>query len=263
MNPPDFQLTQGQTPLLISMPHNGSAIPPELQARMTPEGRSSRDTDWFLERLYAFASELGIGVLQPHWSRYVIDLNRPPDDTSLYPGQDTTGLCPLERFDRAPIWLPGQAPDQAEVAERVRRYWQPYHSALRAELERLHSRFGRVLLFEAHSIASRVPRFFAGTLPELNFGSADGQSCAPQLTTELLALAGGYSAVLNGRFKGGYITRAYHARAQRRWTLQLELSQATYLDEATLAWEPARAAQIQMLLRQLLTHMLDWLASTD
>lgn len=251
-------LIPAECPLLISIPHNGSYIPPELQARMYLYACSSRDTDWYLDRLYHWAQDLGVGMLFSHLSRYVIDLNRPPDDQSLYPGQDTTALCPLDQFDRRPIWLPGEEPGPTEIQARIQQWWQPYHQTLQAEIQRLHQKYGHVLLFEAHSIASRVPRFFSGQLPDLNFGTDSGRSCPVAMHTicQEVAEESGYSWVLNGRFKGGYITRVYHQRDQRIFTLQLELSQATYLNEADTSWNPDKVAQLQPWLKILLQRLL-------
>ena len=177
-----FTLHRGTAPLLVSLPHDGCRIPPDLAARMTPDARRAPDTDWHVARLYDFARELGASLLVPHWSRYVIDLNRGEDDTSLYPGQNTTGLCPIVRFSGEPVYLPGQEPDAAEVAARIDRYWRPYHDALRGELTRLRELHGRVTLWEGHSIkGSDLPFLFDGRLPDLNLGTANGGSCRPAL----------------------------------------------------------------------------------
>lgn len=261
MSIPPFELIQGQRPLLISMPHNSAFIPPELANRMHTYAQGSPDTDWYLDRLYNFAVALGASVLKPTCSRYVIDLNRPPDNASLYPGQNTTELCPTTCFDLREIYLPGEAPRPAEIQARVESWWQPYHQALQAEQTRLHKKHPRVLIFEAHSIASEVPRFFEGVLPVLNLGTDNGQSCDPALAQIFaeVAQASGQSWVLNGRFKGGYITRAYPQPNQGRYTLQLELSQASYLNETDKTWQAEKAAQIQPVLEEMLTQALAWL----
>jgi N-formylglutamate deformylase len=229
-----FRLRQGSAPLLVSMPHVGTYIPPELVARMSEAALVVPDTDWHVDRLYDFLDDLDASVLCPSHSRYVVDLNRPPDGADLYPGQDTTALVPIDTFARAPIYRPGQGPDAREIAVRLDRYWRPYHAALRSELERMSSAHGYALLWDAHSIASELPRFFSGRLPDLNFGTASGASCASAIESavfEEARRAVGYSAVLNGRFKGGYITRAYGRPASRIHAIQLELSQRTYMNE--------------------------------
>ncbi len=255
-----FTLESGRAPLLVSLPHDGSHIPDALAARMTPAARTAPDTDWFVSRLYAFARELGASILRPNHSRYVVDLNRPPDDVSLYPGQNTTGLCPSVRFTGEPVYLPGQEPDAAEVAARVERYWRPYHDALADELARLRARFGRALLWDGHSIRGELPFLFEGRLPDLNLGTASGTSCTPALQARLasvLASQTRYSHVINGRFKGGYITRHYGDPARSVEAIQLELAQSTYMDEGATSYLPERAERLErIVLRPLLEAAL-------
>lgn len=253
-------LHHGQVPLLVSLPHDGSLIPDEIAARMTPEARRAPDTDWHVARLYAFASELGASMLVPRMSRYVVDLNRPPDDRSLYPGQNTTGLCPTVRFDGGPVYLDGQAPSLDEVAERVERYWRPYHDGLAAELGRLRASHGRVVLWEGHTIrGSGLPFLFEGRLPDLNLGTAGGVSCSRGLRERLhgvLAAQEDYDFVVDGRFKGGHITRHYADPANGIQAVQMETSQRTYMDEDSFEYDEAKAARLQPLLRRLLEAAL-------
>ncbi|HVG81588.1 MAG TPA: N-formylglutamate deformylase [Methylomirabilota bacterium] len=260
-----FTLTAGATPLLVSMPHTATSIPSELAARMTEAGRALPDTDWHLHRLYEFASELGAGVLRPEYSRYVTDLNRAPDGRALYKGANNTELCPTSTFAEEPIWRAGEEPQEAEIAERRERYWRPYHAALAAELDRLKERYGIALLWDAHSIRSHVPRFFEGRLPDLNLGTGSGTSAAPDLIEALMAVAGDaapYTAVLDGRFKGGYITRAYGRPADGVHAVQLELAQIAYMDEdPPFTYRPEKAARLQPVLKALLQAMLDWAAA--
>lgn len=256
-----FTLVRGTAPLLVSLPHDGSGIPEALAARMTPEARRAPDTDWHVSRLYAFARELGASMLVPRYSRYVVDLNRPPDDTSLYPGQNTTGLCPTVRFCNAPVYLEGQAPDAGEVAERIETYWRPYHDALAAELDRLRTAHGRVLLWEGHSIrGSDLPFLFEGRLPDLNLGTAGGTTCAPEVQQRIeraLAAQDRYDFVVNGRFKGGYITRHYGDPASAVDAVQLETSQRTYMDEDSFEYDEAKAARVQAVIRSLVEAALE------
>ena len=256
-----YALTRGDAPLLVSFPHAGTDIPPELEARMTPAALQRADVDWHLPQLYAFARDMRATLLVARHARHVIDLNRPPEDESLYPGQDVTGLIPIDTFRKEPLYRAGQEPDAAEVRARVARYWQPYHDALRAELDRLRARHGQVVLWEAHSICSVLPRFFAGRLPDLNLGTAEGRACAPALQTAVeaqMAAQGEFSHVSNGRFKGGHITRHYGAPAQGIHALQLEMCQCTYMDEtAPFGYRPDLAAQVQPLLRRMLEAALD------
>lgn len=262
-------LHRGTAPLLISVPHDGAHIPDELAARMVPEARCAPDTDWWMSTLYApIAEALGASLIVPTHSRYVIDLNRPPDDVPLYPGQNTTGLCPLRRFSGDPVYLEGHEPGADEVAARVERYWRPYHGALGAELARLRARHGRVLLWEGHSIASTLPFLFEGELPELNIGTAAGASCRPATEAALrgaLEAQSHFSWVVNGRFKGGHITRHYGRPVAGIEAVQLEIAQRAYMAESTAGappggFEPARAAPLQAQVRALVEAALAALA---
>lgn len=258
--PPPFLFHAGTAPLLVSMPHMGTWLPPEIAARMTPQARRVPDTDWHMDRLYDFARELGASILMATHSRYVVDLNRPPDDSSLYPGRSVTGLCPLDTFDDEPLYLERRAPDAAERNARLRSYWDPYHARLRAELARLRERHGIAMLWDAHSIRSVVPRFFEGRLTDFNLGTADGASCDPALAAQLLEIARAipdHSAVLNGRFKGGYITRQYGRPAEGVHAVQLELAQCSYMEESgDFRFLPERAQRIQPHLRRMLEAVL-------
>ena len=258
---PSFRFRQGTRPLLISMPHVGTHVPPALAARLTDEAQRVPDTDWHLERLYDFADALGASVLVATHSRFVIDLNRPPDGASLYPGQSVTGLCPVDLFDDQPLYRdPADVPSEAEIAERREAIWAPYHAQLAQELARMKAQHGVAALWDAHSIRSVVPRFFEGRLPDLNLGTADGASCAPALAEQLLAIgqsAPGYTAVLNGRFKGGHITRQYGKPAQGIHAVQLEMTQRSYMQESwPFDYLPDVAAGVQPHVRKMLEAVL-------
>jgi len=258
----EFRFKAGRLPMLVSMPHAGTDIPDEVAASLAPCAAARADTDWHLPELYGFLEEMGISTISARWSRYLIDLNRPPEDTNLYPGLDTTGLCPLDTFGRERLYRDGMEPDGAEVQRRLARYWQPYHAQLRAELDRLKMEHGRVVLWEAHSIASIVPRFFDGKLPDLNFGTAEGTSCAPGLEAAVLDVARAqerFSIALNGRFKGGHITRHYGQPASGVHAIQLEKCQYLYMNEAPpFEYRPDVAATLQPLLRDMIGAAVDW-----
>jgi N-formylglutamate deformylase len=254
-----YTLHRGTAPLFISLPHDGTEIPEALSQRLMPSARRVPDTDWHVSRLYDFALELGASMIVPTHSRYVVDLNRPSDDATLYPGQNTTGLCPIVQFSGEPVYQAGEEPQANEVAERVRTYWKPYHAALDAEIARLRETYGRVVLWEGHSIRSVVPFLFDGTLPDFNLGTSTGASCSPALQRRLahiLAAQRDYTHVVNGRFKGGYITRHYGRPADGVEAIQLELAQLNYMDEDTFEYLPDRAARTQSLIRELLEACL-------
>jgi N-formylglutamate deformylase len=261
-SPPPFTLHRGRTPLLVSVPHVGLHIPPDIAARMHPRAAQVEDADRHLDRLYAFALELGVGLIVPRAARYVVDLNRPPEDTPMYPGANNTGLCPRHFFTGEPLYLPGQEPDAAEVQQRVAQWWRPYHDALHAELQRLRAEHGHALLWEGHSIRAEVPWLFAGRLPDLNLGTVDGTSCAPSLRDRLaavLAAQSTHSWVLDGRFKGGHITRRYGRPAQGVHAVQMEMGwHCCMAEQPPWAWDAAATARVQPVLRALLQAMLDW-----
>ena len=258
---PVFKLKQGNSALVVSMPHVGTHLPTWLKPRLTQAGLSIADTDWHLEQLYNFLDDLDATVIIATHSRYVIDLNRPSDDVSLYPGQNTTGLCPVDAFNEAPLYLPDQAPSPDEIRRRISDYWQPYHQALSSELSRIKALHGKALLWDAHSIDSEVPRFFAGTLPHLNVGTANHESCDANLAEAVYAVAkdSAYESVMNGRFKGGFITRHYGQPAAQVQAIQLELATRAYMqaDDVTKVDEDL-SAQLRPTLKAMMQAMLDW-----
>ncbi|MEW6990576.1 N-formylglutamate deformylase [Colwelliaceae bacterium 6441] len=252
-----YQLIKGRVPLLISMPHNGQEIPADIAEKMSVKARSVPDTDWYKDKLYDFAVELGAYILIPKYNRYVIDLNRDPNGVDLYPGANSTELCPTTAFDLSPLYLNGYQPDDKENQRRISLYWQPYHQAIRQTLADIKQQFDRAVLLEAHSILSHVPRFFDGRLPDFNFGNADGQSCSEEMLTQVKALDySPYTMVSNGRFKGGFITREYGKPSDNIHALQLELSQITYMNEQTHEYNEQLAAQVKPKLKALVECLI-------
>jgi N-formylglutamate deformylase len=256
-----FDFMPGTGPVLVSVPHSGRNIPDALAKRMTDHALTLPDTDFHVDKLYAAAPVLGCGLIVAEQSRYVIDLNRDPSGTPLYPGADNTELCPLSTFAKQPVYRAGQEPGAAEIAERVEKDWRPYHDAVEAELARLKAKFGIAVLWDGHSIPSQVPRFFEGRLPDLNLGSASGASADPALTEVAhAALDGpGMSLVVNGRFKGGYITRRYGRPAENLHALQLEKSQIAYMDEAPpYVFSASRAAPMIARVERTMRALVAW-----
>lgn len=254
-----YTLHRGTMPLLVSLPHDGTRLPDDIASRLSGDARRVPDTDWHVSRLYDFAKELGASILVPAYSRYVVDLNRPENDVSLYPGQNTTGLCPVVMFSGAPVYRAGQEPTEAEIRRRVDAYWRPYHATLRDELDRIRGEHGRALLWEGHSIRSVVPFLFDGRLPDFNLGTAGGTSCSPTLQQRLVDVLESqrdYSFVVNGRFKGGHITRHYGDPSNGVDAVQLELAQLNYMDEDNFEYLPQRATGTQVLIRRLMEAAL-------
>jgi N-formylglutamate deformylase len=259
-----YTLHRGSAPLLVSLPHVGTQIPSEWVQRFTPRALAVENTDWHLASIYCFARLLGASILVPRWSRFVVDLNRPPENQPMYPGQNNTELVPTRFFSGDPIYREGQVPSEAEVADRVAHYWQPYHQALAGELARLKTAHGHALLWDGHSIQSQLPWLFEGRLPDLNLGTVDGSSCAPDLREALmqvLSRQSHYSHVTDGRFKGGFITRRYGRPNEGVHAVQLEMCFSTYMLEERPPWpldEAGVAQSLQPLLTALLSTMLAW-----
>lgn len=258
-----FLSTEGDSALVISFPHVGTAIPAELARDFQPRAFDVVDTDWHVDRLYDFARTHGASTVQARLSRYVIDLNRPPDGASLYPGQTTTGLCPTETFAGEPLYL-GVPPGAEAIAARREQYWQPYHDELARLVARAKARHGHATLLDAHSIASFVPRLFDGRLPDINVGTNSGHSCSPVLTDVLIAKLAGqdeFTHVVNGRFKGGYITRHYGRPETGVHAVQIELGQDAYIDAPLAIYREARAASLKALLQRLVEVLKDFAPS--
>lgn len=255
-----LHIERGTAPLIVSVPHAGLLIPEDIADALVDPDFARHDADLYVDRLYGFARDLGATVIRSDISRTVIDLNRDPSGVSLYPGQITTGLCPIESFDGDPLYKAGREPDEVEIARRRASYFDPYHAALEAELFQLREGHGRVVLYDAHSIRSIVPRLFDGELPQFNIGSDGGRTCAPELTAAVEA-ACGEDRVTNGRFRGGWITRHYAAPERGIHTIQMELSMRGYLDEMAdwpAPWDADYAAPMQIILRRVLTACIDF-----
>ncbi|WGM38376.1 N-formylglutamate deformylase [Caulobacter sp. NIBR1757] len=255
---------RGQAPLVISIPHAGTIIPPEIAEHLVDHDLAIHDADWFIPQLYGFAQALGATIVRTDISRTAIDVNRDPSGQSLYPGQVTTGLCPTETFDGLPLYRPGRAPRQAEIARRRISYFAPYHDALEGEIDRLRLIHPRILLYDAHSIRSHVERLFDGELPALNLGTNSGASAGVEAVAiaEKHMAGSGFSHVTNGRFKGGWITRHYGRPAEGVHALQMEIAQRAYMDEPAgldmPTWKPERAAALMAVLEAMLTDLIDW-----
>ncbi len=254
-----YTLQRGGGPVLLAMPHTGTWLPPQTMARLNPRGQTLSDTDWHIERLYDGLLP-GATILRANFHRYVIDANRPPDDASLYPGQNTTGLVPLTDFDGNPIWT--EPPSAEKIAARLRDYHEAYHAVLAEELARIREQHGVAILYDCHSIRSHIPRLFDGILPDFNIGTADGTSCAPAVEAAVLtvcARCAGYSHVVNGRFKGGWTTRHYGRPSDGIHAIQMELAQSTHLAQEVppFAYDEDKAARLRPILANILHHLAE------
>ncbi|MBL8551206.1 MAG: N-formylglutamate deformylase [Hyphomonadaceae bacterium] len=271
MHPDWLHIVRGQAPLIVSVPHAGTdlaALEPKDSPRLVSPWLARKDADWWVDRLYAFAADMGATLIATRISRTVIDVNRDPSGASLYPGQITTGLCPTETFDGEPLYRPGDAPDTDEIAARRARYFEPYHTALAAELARLRASHADVVLYDAHSIRSTAPRLFDGQLPNFNIGTNSHAACAPALADAVarVCAASSYSHVVDDRFKGGWITRHYGRPGEGVHAVQMELAARTYMREpetfTETAWptpfDEAGAADCRAILRAVLAACLDF-----
>jgi N-formylglutamate deformylase len=254
-----FTFHQGTAPIVISVPHAGLNVPNDIKARLSEEGLRLTDTDWHVDRLYAPLKSLGVSMLVATHSRYVIDLNRPADGSSLYPGQTVTQLCPTKTFEGLTLYKDGEEPGEAEIKERTTKYWQPYHTKLAEELARIKEAHGHALLWDAHSINNHLPLLFDGQLPDLNFGTNDGKASNEGLAKDILAIAKAdtrYSSVLNGRFKGGIITRSFGKPEESISAIQLEMAQSCYMDQETFEYREGKAETVQGLLHKIFKTIL-------
>ena len=262
MSHDSYSLHRGTAPLLISLPHVGTVIPDALQADMVERAGAVEDTDWHLEPLYAFARAMGASMLVPRYSRYVIDLNRPPENTPMYAGVNNTELCPTRFFTGDPLYRSGCEPTPEQITQRREGYWRPYHAALASELARLKATHGHAVLFDGHSIKSELPWLFEGRLPDLNLGTVAASSCADSLRQALvgvLRVQRHFSHVADARFKGGYITRHYGQPSHGVHAVQLEMCWRCYMDEVPpFTLDGARLAPLQAVLRGLVRTLLSW-----
>jgi N-formylglutamate deformylase len=256
-----LEIHQGDSPVVLGLPHTGTEVPDECMARLNETGRAIADTDWHIHDLYAGLLNRATTV-RTTVHRYVVDVNRDPDGQSLYPGQNTTGLCPLTDFDGNAIYREEHEPDAAEIAARRASYHIPYHAALRAELDRVRAVHGFVVLYDCHSIRSRIPYLFDGTLPDFNIGTNSGASCDPGIAQAVANICGsaiGYTSIMNGRFKGGWTTRHYGRPSDGTHAIQMELTQSAYMQECPpWAYSVEKADRLRPHLKTILETLSNW-----
>ena len=260
-----YEVRQGSSPVILGLPHTGTDVPDDIWARLNDNGQILADTDWHIHRLYDGLLD-NITTVRATFHRYCIDANRDPAGVSLYPGQNTTTLIPETDFDGAAIWKDGEAPKEADVADRVARFHKPYHDALAAEIERVKAIHGVAILYDCHSIRSHIPFLFGGKLPDFNVGTDLGKTCDPRIeaaVVKVTANAAGYTSILNGRFKGGWTTRHYGQPETGVHAIQMELAQSTHLATETLpfAYGEAKAELLRIHLKAIL-QQLEQVAAT-
>lgn len=259
-----IDINQGDSPLILAQPHGGTEVPESIWSRLNNTGHKLSDTDWHISRLYQGLLD-DVTCVSTRIHRYVIDANRNPSDESLYPGQNTTGLCPTTTFDGTPIYTEGESPSPDEIKERQQQYHQPYHDALQTEIDRIKQKHGYVVLYDCHSIRSNIPYLFEGRLPDFNIGTVNGTSCDPSIESKVLEecqKADLYSNIVNGRFKGGWTTRHYGNPAENCHAVQMELTQSTYMHEfEPWDYDPEKANAIRPVLGNILQSILDALPS--
>ncbi|WP_299664436.1 N-formylglutamate deformylase [uncultured Ruegeria sp.] len=255
-----FSVQRGDGPIVLGQPHGGTFVPDDIAARLNTNGQMLADTDWHINQLYE-GLLANATVVQSHIHRYVIDANRDPAGVSLYPGQNTTTLVPLTDFDGQSIWSDGQEPSVDEIEQRRSAYHAPYHDALAQELERVRAKNGVAILFDCHSIRSKIPYLFEGTLPDMSIGTDGGVTCAPGIEAAAYEFAHSspYSTVLNERFRGGWTTRHYGRPDQGQHAIQMELAQSTYLSTETPPWgfDEKKAKRLRRWLVDILDAIQD------
>ena len=253
------EVTSGTSPLILAMPHTGLNIPPQVFSTLNENGQLLADTDWHIEKLYEGLIPEAT-IVRALFHRYVIDANRDPNGESLYPGQNTTGLCPVTDFNGEPIYRPGMEPGSDTIGQRKDEFHRPYHEALQSEIDRIYRRFGTVILYDCHSIRSKIPFLFDGDLPDFNIGTNEGQTCSKSMQMQVAKIcqeAENYSSVTNGRFKGGWTTRNYGNPDQKIHAIQMELAQITHLqtEQVPFDYSPQRADKLRVHLQKILEEL--------
>ena len=258
MNP--FELIVGDGPIILAQPHGGTYVPSEILAKLNATGQALADADWHIMRLYDGLCK-NATIIKANFHRYMIDANRDPADISLYPGQNSTSLCPVTDFDGAPIYKSGMEPSADEILNRKQTWHAPYHHALQNQIHRVKSHHDIAVVYDCHSIRSRIPFLFEGTLPDLNIGTDDGRTCSPELQSIVhkCAASSPYNTVLNGRFRGGWTTRHYGKPQTDVHAIQMEIAQQAYLEHEHAPWnyDAAKSAKLRIVLTQILDHLAD------
>ena len=249
-----IEIKQGTGPIVLAMPHSGTYLPTEIYDKLNDNGKELADTDWHLMELYD-GLQPNAAIVKANFHRYVIDANRCPDGVSLYPGANTTTLCPLIDFVNKPIWQEGLVPTESDIEPRIKLFHTPYHKALHEALQTARSNHGYAIIYDCHSIRSNIPFLFDGALPNLNIGTNDSKSCDSKIEqiAENICKKSSFSTVTNGRFKGGWTTRHYGKPETDIHAIQMEITQSSYMQEHA-PWEYSN--EKANILRQTLANIL-------
>lgn len=242
--------TKKRIPIVVSVPHCGTQFPKEVSDQFNQTViQNPSDTDWFVDKLYDFAPSLGITMITAIISRCVIDLNRDPESKPLYnDGRIITALCPTHTFLGQPLYSDCRLEvEKKEVERRLHAYYFPYHRQLQTLLDDVKSEFGKVLLWDCHSVKQFVPTIYKEKFPDLILGDADGQSASPTSIEVAYRTLGAntYSLTHNHPFKGGYITRYFGRPLQNQEALQLEMSKINYMDDSESHYHQPRADKMR------------------
>ena len=258
-----YQPKTERVPIIISSPHSGTLFPDDLKPKFQ-EGIIDHpdDTDWYIDRLYSFAQDLGILVIAANYHRWVIDLNRDPESKPLYDdGRVITSLTPTTDFNGDSLYKNGDEPSDEEIANRIKNYYNPYHNKLKMLTEHYRKEFGKVLLFDAHSIRDVVPGIRKEPFPQLILGDNDGKSCKGELVNTALSVLekSPYELTHNHPFKGGYITRSIGNPKEGIHAMQLEMIKTNYMDDGQTEYDDLRAEKIRSTLKDLFVKLIETL----
>lgn len=243
-----------RVPILISSPHSGTAFPEDIKGHYREEMiEAPEDTDWYIDKLYDFAPDLGITMVCANYSRWVIDLNRDPESNPLYTdGRVTTDLCPTMTFMEEPIYHDDDLPNRKEIDRRLENYYWPYYKKVQELLDGLKNEFGKVLLWDAHSIKQYVPTIREEVFPDLILGDNNEKTASGQLINTSLDVLSDSKLKVNHNdpFRGGHITRYFGKPAKNQHALQLEMTKINYMDNKERAYDEERAGIIRSLLKK-------------
>ncbi len=252
-------------PILVSVPHSGTEFPEDLEKFFKEKFRKDpEDTDWLVHKVYDFLPSLGIPVLHAKYSRYVVDLNRDPDDVALYnDDRFITGLFPTHSFTKEALYKDKSTQEEAlsefDRKWRMDRFYWPYYRAIQSHLTEKRDQHKAALLFDAHSIARSVPSLSAEPFPDLVLGTQMGFTADKKLIDAALEVLerSPYKVSHNDPFRGGNITRNHGNPEMGFHAMQLEMCQDLYLAEDGRSLDPEKTEQLRNTLSLLFRELED------